>query len=477
MVRSGRGTRRWRHLPAIAAATGALLVPVRGATAGPDPELPSTSPTTTTVEAEAPEQIEPVEVDWLNGRLVELTFDNPRLDPPLRETKVRILVPNDFETSGARYPVVLLLHGVGDTSSAWTTNRDGFSGTVEDFTADKDVIVVMPDGGSNADAGWYTDWFNDGAFGSPQWATYHLVQLLDYVDRAFPTRTDRNGRVVAGLSMGGFGAMSYAARHPDLFAGAFSFSGALDNEAIGTVVDDRIWGPRSTHEVRHRGHNPVDLAENLADTEVWFRIGMGLPGGPAPKDDRSIALEAALWPTNERFARALDAAGVEYTYRTYPMGGHNWYHWQQGFRLAWPEMEALFDSVAEPPRSFDYRSIDSAFSVWGWDVAVDRAVTEFLELREVSDAGLTLRGSGSVSVTTPPSYRPHALHRIAISSDSDETASFWVQADDAGRLRFDVGLGPSHTLQQYTPAQRAAAASDPGYMGVAEVRIAPLAVQ
>ena len=118
-------------------------------------------------------------------------------------------------------------HGIGDTPSAWTKNQDGWPKTLETFTADKDVIVVMPDAGQNSDAGWFTDWYNGGAYGSPRWETYHLVQLLDYVDRSFPTRGDRNGRVVAGLSMGGFGTMSYAARHPDLFAGAFSFSGAL----------------------------------------------------------------------------------------------------------------------------------------------------------------------------------------------------------------------------------------------------------
>src|SRR5438128_1855963 len=62
------------------------------------------------------------------------------------------------------------------------------------------------------------------------WETYHMRELIPWIDSHYPTVADRSGRAIAGLSMGGFGAMTYAAKHPDLFAAAGSFSGAVDTD-------------------------------------------------------------------------------------------------------------------------------------------------------------------------------------------------------------------------------------------------------
>ena len=419
----------------------------------------------------------PVNTTWLSDRLVELSVASPGLDPPFPRTTVRVLLPAGHTTSTRRYPVVLLLHGIGDSARAWTTNSDGWPVSLEAFTEDKDVIVVMPDAGQNATAGWYSDWYNNGAFGPPAWETYHLVQLLELVDRTFPTRTDRGGRVVAGLSMGGFGAMSYAARHPDLFAGAFSFSGALDTRLLGAAFDERIWGNRVLHEARHRGHNPVDLADNLADTRVWFRTGMGVAGGPAPKDPESLGLEALLWSTNESFAAALAAAGVDHHYEAYPHGGHNWYHWQAGFQRAWPEIQALFDRpVAAPPASFRYRSIEPRFRIWGWDVAVDRPTTEFVYLRDVTAGGLSLEGSGTVTLATAPAYRPGQRYDVTVTGGAAPVQPSTVLAGADGRLRLQVAFGPVLRLPVPVPFVLGGLTTTPPATRVAQVRISPSGV-
>src|SRR5207244_819175 len=83
---------------------------------------------------------------------------------------------------------------------------------------------------------WYSDWYGvdlDGHNGSdaeraPAWETFHVSELVSFVDGQYRTVRSRGGRLVAGLSMGGFGSMIYAARHPDLFVAAGSFSGAVD---------------------------------------------------------------------------------------------------------------------------------------------------------------------------------------------------------------------------------------------------------
>ena len=83
----------------------------------------------------------------------------------------------------------------------------------------------MPDGGRG---GFYTNWFNNGAGGQPRWEDWHVKQLIPWVDRHYRTLDARRERAIAGLSMGGFGAFTYASRHPDLFTAALSLSGAVD---------------------------------------------------------------------------------------------------------------------------------------------------------------------------------------------------------------------------------------------------------
>jgi len=179
-------------------------------------------PTATAVEST------PVDATWLDTRTVDLTFDVPSLGSVLPRPKVRVLLPTGYRRSDRRYPVLLLLHGAGDRYDGWTTNQDGWPVTLKEFTADKDVIVVMPDGGTPERPGWYSDWFNFGEHGSPEWETFHIDTVLPYVDRTFRTRRDRDSRVVAGLSMGGYTVLALAERHPGLLAGI----GLLDIEAV-----------------------------------------------------------------------------------------------------------------------------------------------------------------------------------------------------------------------------------------------------
>jgi S-formylglutathione hydrolase FrmB len=424
--------------------------------------------------------IAPSKVTWVSTRLVELSFANPRVDPPYNPTKVRILVPEGarkgpascwqtnwrscWRRSGKDYPVILLFHGGGDRFDGWTTKQDGWETTLEQFTADKDVVVVMPD------AEDFGDSYNAGDWGPPEWETWHIRQLVPWVKRAFPVRSDRGGWVISGLSWGGFGTMSYLARHPDLFAAGFAFSGALD---VRGLINERF-GPG---EVYVRGHNPRDLVDNMRDAQaIWFRTGQGVPGGPAPLDNHpvGIGLEAAVWYSNESFRLAAEDEGLDYRYETVPQAAHNWWHWHDGLQNhAWPAiMDVFADDVPEVPDDFHYRSIESRFDIYGWRVATQRDVVEFLTLDDVDADDLVLTGSGTVTITTPASYRPGKSYEIAVDgSDTAEPATPTVRADADGRLRFTVVLGPSHQYQQFSPEQIAAENADGAYWQTAKVSI------
>src|SRR5437764_1642220 len=86
-------------------------------------------------------------------------------------------------------------------------------------------IVISP----NGDSGYWSDWYNGGAFGPPMYETYVIDQLMPLIDARFRTIPRRSQRAVLGVSMGGSGSMMFAARHPDLFTAAASLSGAVDS--------------------------------------------------------------------------------------------------------------------------------------------------------------------------------------------------------------------------------------------------------
>ena len=261
------------------------------------------------------------------------------------DSTVRILLPADYATTRARYPVLYLLHGAGDTYKTWTEQTD-----VQEFSAQFPLIIVMPDAGHDSEAGWYSDW----ADGSRQWETFHTHVLVLYVDSHFRT-LGRAHRAVAGLSMGGLGAMSYAARHRGLFRAAASFSGAVDTRYVEPVSgigfnifhdmfgtpDDRVWGNQVTDEATWRAHNPTDRAADLGGVELFVATGTGTPGGPAgddPSNPGGYFIEQVIFQMNLSFGRALDAAGVPSRRDFYLGGYHGWPYWERELHWALPQI-------------------------------------------------------------------------------------------------------------------------------------------
>lgn len=427
--------------------------------------------------------LQPVLEVALNTRLLEVTFVNPLISPPLAETKVRILLPSNYAT-GSNYPVLYLLHGMNGNAASWTTMRKDQE-SLESLTDGKNVLIVMPDG----DSGFYTDWYNGGTFGAPAWQRYHICQLISWVETRYRVRRDRGGRAIGGISMGGFGAMSYAARHPDLFAAAVSFSGAVNNiplapVSLPVVPDsipglfagppfDLIWGPYLQEEVRWRGDNPVNLADNLRPVRLWLRTGRGIPGGPGPDDNdpRLLAMEAGVAALNDTFHFDLMRLDIPHTYDPYPQGAHSGWHYLEGFSLAWPVIEEVFSAPPSSPSTFNYRCIAKRFSIFDWTFTAERDVTEFLYVEDAGRGGLKLRGSGKVQVVTPPVYHPGSWHLLTAPAIGVTVSPNLAVADTEGRLSFSVYLGPSHAFQQYRLAQTLAEAADPFYWKESRINI------
>jgi S-formylglutathione hydrolase FrmB len=277
----------------------------------------------------------------LDPRLTELTLSTGALRAP---TNVRVLLPTGYrKQKPRRYPVLYLLHGAFDGYRSWTDK-----GAAESITAGRRLIVVMPDGGQG---GWYTDWVNRGQGGPPEWETYHIGQLVPWIDDHFRTDSSRRARAIAGLSMGGFGAMSYAARHPELFSWAASFSGAVDIVnylPVAAVIDLEApvdgglpgdqFGDRILAEANWRAHNPWDLAANLSGMHLIIDTGNGQPGPLDPPNRSFDPIESGVESMSVSLHERLLSLGIPHVWNDYGPGTHSWPYWQRDLRETMPSL-------------------------------------------------------------------------------------------------------------------------------------------
>jgi diacylglycerol O-acyltransferase / trehalose O-mycolyltransferase len=276
-----------------------------------------------------------VQRERIDARAQDWTLRTPALDGV---TRVRILLPAGYRARPQRrYPVLYLLHGADSDYRSWTRY-----GAAEAITARAPMIVVMPDGGT---MGWYTDWYENERPVRPAWETYHVGELVPWVDAHFRTIAGRRGRAIAGLSMGGYGALSYAARHPGTFVAAASFSGALE------IGSEAAWGPRSGNAARWRAHLPISLAGRLRSLELLeLRTGNGEPGPLDKSATRSgcgaCGVERFLYPANVRLHERLRRLGIAHVWDDYGPGTHDWPYWRRDLRETLPRMVR----VLAPPR-------------------------------------------------------------------------------------------------------------------------------
>jgi S-formylglutathione hydrolase FrmB len=408
-----------------------------------------------------------VSTKQLDARLLTLTVSTAALPGP---ANIEILLPDGYAADpGRRYPVLYLLHGTSGGASDWTKMGDA-----EKTTAGKPLIVVMPDIalGDNG-GGWCTNWFNAGARGVPEWETFHIDQLIPWVDHNLRTVASRAGRAIAGLSQGGFCSTSYAARHPDLFSTVLAYSGAPDiaydteAEALSTPIinatevnldgapPNSMFGDRATEEINWATHDPATLAENLRGMNIYMYAGNGEQGplDPAPVGG-GTPIEAAVSQDNILFHDRLSTLAIPSYYDAYGPGTHSWPYWTRDLQQSIGPIMADFARPPAPPAAVTYTTAETPYAVFGWQVTMHRAAEEFSTLEAANAQGFALAGSGSGSVVTPPVFTANASYTVTLQGDTT-SQSLTQTADHAGRLHLEVPLGPANPDQQYTPAAQA----------------------
>lgn len=248
-----------------------------------------------------------------------------------------VILPADYKRGSAkakRYPVLYLLHGLGGSAGDWVSTRAHLA----DYAAQYPFIVVVPEGKD----GWYTD----GPAPNAKFESYFVEELIPDVDRRFRTIASREGRAVAGLSMGGYGSMKFALKHPELFAFAGSMSGAL--AVASWTPDQHIPEFIRPSVLRVYGDAGSDVRR---DNDI-YRIVRELTPERAkalPYLYLDCGTEDFLLSNSRDFSALLIEKKVAHEFRELP-GTHSWPYWdrqvQEVLKLAAQKLAPARDAKA-----------------------------------------------------------------------------------------------------------------------------------
>ncbi|GIH27455.1 hypothetical protein Aph01nite_57650 [Acrocarpospora phusangensis] len=316
-------TRRWLWavaLLAVAAVVAALVWPTSS-----DPVDQS---------ADQSDQSGNVQIEAPDDRTRVLTVRSAALGRPAKAT---VLLPPGWMPGSGPWPVLYLLHGCCQSSSSGGWLED--DGTAR-MTAGAPALIVIPDGGPTS---WYSDWLE-----GPKWETFHLKELREILEEEFGAG-DR--RAIAGLSMGGLGAMGYAARNPGMFRAAASYSGVLDSQAQADAILDitrnwgedpaKLWGLDPSSRVWD-DHNPAKLTDRLKGVRLYVACGDGTPGPLDPDGTGDDSSERFLLGEAQTFVQRAEQSGLDVTTDFYGPGTHTWPYWSRALERSLPMlMEAL----------------------------------------------------------------------------------------------------------------------------------------
>jgi enterochelin esterase-like enzyme len=250
--------------------------------------------------------------------------------------KFSIYLPPDYYVSNRRYPVVYLLHGYGDNETSWVQFGEADRIADEGIKAGElpPMIIVMPNGG--------TSWFVNDYQNKVRYEDMFVQELIPHIDSMFRTRTQREFRGISGLSMGGFGSLTLAMHHPELFGSCAALSaGIRTDEGFAAIPDERynlVFAPVFSGPAKGDGrltiawkrNSPITLAKSAPEndlTQVRWYIDCG-------DDD-------ALTVGNSALHLALLDRKISHEYRVRD-GGHTWSYWRTGLPDALKFMAASF---------------------------------------------------------------------------------------------------------------------------------------
>jgi S-formylglutathione hydrolase FrmB len=229
--------------------------------------------------------------------------------------KAAVTTPSTYD-GNRQFPTLYLLHGGTGAFSDWHQKVTD-PGLVNRMAEQYKLIIVTPGVGPSS---YY---FDSPLMDSVQYETYVTAELITHIDRTYRTFAKKESRAITGLSMGGHGAMTIAAKHPDLFIAATSMSGVMN-------IDTRLWNVegelRNTRRTQFKAMLGVDLTYD-APFSTYTAVGL-----VDKMKSNQVALlidcgvDDFLLETNRQIHQLLLANGTAHDYTERP-GAHTWKYW------------------------------------------------------------------------------------------------------------------------------------------------------
>jgi len=228
--------------------------------------------------------------------------------------KAAVVLPNTYAKSKTAFPVMYLLHGAYGHFSDWLKNTPNKK-LVQSLSDQYNLIIVMPEGET------FSFYLDSPINKESQFETFITQEVIQKVDQTYKTISNRTGRVITGLSMGGHGALYLSTRHPDLFCAAGSMSGAVDMGAMlnrdssAQVVKlmQPVFGDKSGSTEMYEQHAVLGMLDKIKANKLPLIIDCGV-------DDFLIE-------PNRELHRRMVYNKIEHDYTERP-GAHTWEYWE-----------------------------------------------------------------------------------------------------------------------------------------------------
>lgn len=228
--------------------------------------------------------------------------------------KAAVVLPGSYTKSKSTFPVLYLLHGAYGHFSDWLKNTPNKK-LVQGLSDQYNIIIVMPEGEN------FSFYLDSPVNKESQFETFITQEVIQKVDKTYRTISNRNGRVITGLSMGGHGALYLSARHPDLFCAAGSMSGAVDMGAMlnrdssAQVIKlmQPVFGDKSSNSELYEQNSVLGMLDKIKANKLSLIIDCGV-------DDFLIE-------PNRELHRRLVYNKVDHDYTERP-GAHTWDYWE-----------------------------------------------------------------------------------------------------------------------------------------------------
>lgn len=232
------------------------------------------------------------------------------------ERKYAVYLPPDYETSQRSYPVLYLLHGLGDDQTGWVQFGEVLTIADEAIKTGNAtaMIIIMPDANTGR-VGYVND-----PKGDWRYEDFFFQELMPYVEKTYRIKPEKRYRAIAGLSMGGEGTFIYALRHPELFSSACPLSAATGPATVEEIAGYRLWSAKDISEAERENYfnkySVHRLIQNMPDNQKrsvrWF-IDCG-------DDD-------FLFEGNSLVHIAMRKKEIPHEFRIRD-GGHTWSYWR-----------------------------------------------------------------------------------------------------------------------------------------------------